>query len=193
MSVRKLLVCALLVSPLAACEEALGPGTPGSSSFVFDYTGVDGEPSATFEAEGEVPPDYGQGGIPPGDFAFAFRRGSVEPRLVVTAVRSRSDGRFDLMTLELPGDVRPGQALQFGPGCAGADCARMDVTFGVERATNISQTGCSVVTGSGRVQALTSRRVAGSFSGTATCVGAFTGQTQIQRGVFDVSVIVPDA
>lgn len=192
MSVRKLFVCALLVL-LAACEEALGPGTPGSSSFVFDYTGVDGEPAATFEAEGEVPPDYGQGGIPPGDFAFAFRRGDVEPRLVVTAVRSRADGRFDIMTLELPGDVRAGQALQFSEGCGGADCARMHVTFGVERATNISRTGCSVVTGQGRVQALTGRRVAGSFSGTATCVGAFTGQAQIQRGVFDVAVIVPDA
>lgn len=193
MPIRKLLFCAFLAS-LSACEEALGPDSPGTSTLVFDYTGIDGQTANAFVAEGDVPPDYGQGGVPPGDWAFAFRRGVAEPRLVITAARSRPGGRFDLMTLELPGAVKPGQTLQFREGCGGeADCAQMHVSFGVERTTNISQTGCSVVSGQGRVQALTGRRVAGSFSGTATCVGAFNGQTQIQRGVFDVAVIVPDA
>ncbi|WP_420130239.1 hypothetical protein [Longimicrobium sp.] len=191
MPIRTLLFCALLAS-LSACEDALAPSSRGTSTLVFDYTGIDG--ANAFVAEGDAPPDYGQGGTPPGDWALAFRSGVSEPRLVVTAARSRTGGRFDLMTLELPGAVQPGQTLQFREGCGGeADCAQMIVSFGVERATNISQTSCSVVSGQGRVQALTGRRVAGSFSGTATCVGDFNGQTQIQRGVFDVAVIVPDA
>lgn len=192
MPIRKLLFCALLAS-LSACEEALGPSSPGTSTLVFDYTGFDGNSAEAFVAEGDVPADYGPG-TPLGDWAFAFRRGVSEPRLVVTAARSRPGGRFDLMTLELPGAVQPGQTLQFREGCGGeAECAQMVVSFGVERTTNLSQTRCSVVSGQGRVQALTGRRVAGSFSGTATCVGAFNGQTLIQRGVFDVAVIVPDA
>jgi hypothetical protein len=190
MSTRTLLLCAAL--SLGACEEAFAPEQSGTSSLVFDYTGFNGQPSSAFVVEGEVPPDYGQGGLPAGDWAFAFRRGVSEPRLVVTAARSRADGRFDLLTLELPASVQPGQTLQLREGCGGpADCAYMLVYFGVERATNLPQTTCWVASGEGRVQASTARRVAGSFGGTATCTGQFTGQTLIQRGAFDVAVVAP--
>jgi hypothetical protein len=187
MFTRPLIVCALLAS-LGACEEAFAPESSGPSSFVFDYTDLGEEPADAFVAAGEFP----GGGVEPqgGNWAFAARRGSQDQRLVVTAARARSDGRFDAMTLELPADARRGQTLQFRELCDGqSDCAKMWANFGVTSGT--ARTVCWVVSGQARVAALTARRVAGSFSGTATCTGAYNGQTLIQRGVFDVAVIEP--
>jgi hypothetical protein len=189
MILRKLFACAFLVS-LSACEEALGPDSRGPSVFVFDYTGLGEEPSDMFVAEGDFPPGYGTE-RPPGDWAFAVRRGTQDQRLVVTAARDRSGGRSDAMTLELPPGARRGQTLQFRELCNEADCAKMWVAFGIMSGT--ARTVCSVVSGQARVETLTTRRVAGSFSGIATCQGAYNGQTTLQRGVFDVAVIAPEA
>jgi hypothetical protein len=185
MSIRPFVFCTLLAS-LVACEEAFAPDSSGSSTFVFDYTGLGEEPADVFVAEGEFP----GGGIEPqgGNWAFAARRGMQDQRMVVTAARGRSDGRFDSMTLELPADARRGQTLQFRELCDGqSDCAKMWVNFGV--ASGTARTVCWVVSGEARVATLTTRRVAGSFSGTANCTGAYNGQTLIQRGAFDVAVI----
>jgi hypothetical protein len=187
MSIRPLVVLAMLAS-LCACEEAFAPDSSGPSSFVFDYTDLGEEPADAFVAEGEFP----GGGIEPqgGNWAFAARRGQQDQRLVVTAARARSDGRFDSMTLELPADARRGQTLQFRELCDGQpDCAKMGANFGVTAGS--ARTICRVVSGQARVAALTARRVAGSFSGTAACTGAYNGQTLIQRGAFDVAVIDP--
>ncbi|HEU4883298.1 MAG TPA: hypothetical protein VFT45_13650 [Longimicrobium sp.] len=187
MSIRPFVVIALLAS-LGACEEAFAPEQSGTSSFVFDYTDLGEEPADAFVAEGEFP----GGGIEPqgGNWAFAARRGPQDQRMVVTAARARSDGRFDAMTLELPANAQRGQTLQFREQCDNqSDCAKMWANFGV--AAGSARTVCSVVSGQARVAALTARRVAGSFSGTATCTGAYNGQTLIQRGAFDVAVIEP--
>jgi hypothetical protein len=187
MSIRPLIVCALLAS-LCACEEAFAPESSSSSSFVFDYTDLGEEPADAFVAEGEFP----GGGTEPqgGNWAFAARRSSQDQRMVVTAARARPDGRFDAMMLELPADARRGQTLQFRELCDNQpDCAKMWANFGITSGS--ARTVCAVVSGQARVSALTARRVAGSFSGTATCTGAYNGQTLIQRGAFDVAVIEP--
>lgn len=188
MFTRPLFVCALMAS-LCACEETFAPETSGPSSFVFDYTGLGTEPADVFVAEGEFPGDNILEKHP-GNWAFAARRGNVDRRMVVTAARDRPDGRFDLLTLELPLDARRGQTLQFREQCAEADCAKMWISFGV--AVEDVRSICFVVSGEARVQTLTDRRVVGSFSGTANCIGA-TGQMAIQRGAFDVAVIQPAA
>jgi len=191
MSIRTLLLCAALVS-LSACEEALGPDRRGPGSLTFEIEGLPGEPSSAFVAEGDVPPD--NGGVAPGDWAFAFRRGEADQRVVITASRQRSDGRSDAMTLQLPAGAQGGQTLQLRELCQDqASCAQLFVSFGLERGSNVSQTGCVVVSGSGHVAALTGRRAAGSFSGSAQCAGAFNGPILLKRGTFDVAVIAPEA
>lgn len=191
MPVRKLLACALLVA-LASCEDVFSPrpNAIGVSSFTFGHAAFGGRPAGTYNAMGEVPME--DGGAPPGDWAFARVTGPAPHPVVVEASRTAGNGRFDVVTLLLPRGAQAGQSITFGQMCeASTTCAQMSIDFGLHPQLNAPEIACAMRSGELRLNTVTERRVAGTFSGTAVCFGAQGGEAQIQGGMFDVALIDP--
>ncbi|HEX6370838.1 MAG TPA: hypothetical protein VF006_18110 [Longimicrobium sp.] len=190
MPIRKLLACALLVT-LASCEDVFSPrpNTSAVSSVTFGHAAFGGRPAGTYSAMGEVPME--NGGFPLGDWAFAYPTGPAPQPLVVEASRTAANGRFDVVTMLLPRGVQAGQTVRFGQMCETLSCAQMSVDFGFHPHVDAPEIACAMRSGELRLTTLSDRRVAGTFSGTAACSGTQSGETQIQRGAFDVALIVP--
>lgn len=183
---------ALLLVSLTACEEAFGPGSalPGESSFVFGYAPFAGRPAGTYAAVGEARIQSG-GGLPFGDWAFAYRSGPSPQPVLVDASRAAGNGRFDVVSLVLPNGAHGGQTLALGQECTdAAGCASMSVDFGFLPQTLERELDCAIRSGTLHLQTLTNDRVTGSFSGMMVCDG-LEAQTPVQSGLFDVAMWEP--
>lgn len=190
MRARSLAACLLVVS-LAACEEAFGPGStaPEASSFVFGHAAFGGRAAGTFSAVGEAPLQPG-GVLPLGDWAFAHVIETSLKPVVVEASRGTGGGRFDVVSVVVPGGAQAGQTLAIGSPCGEPDgCASMIVDFGLVPETLERQFDCALRSGTLQLTTFTGDRVAGTFSGRMVCEELPGVEARVQGGQFDVAIL----
>jgi hypothetical protein len=172
---------AALVGALAGCGSDTTEPTSQPGTLSFSYSGM---VNGTFSTEGSMPAEnwdtqHWAAGVKDTD------AGSIE----VVGIKVRTNGLLDeaFVVFEL---LAPGSASIEDP----IEPATVDIELGVDEsgATDGFEHMCSLTAGTVTVTAISSTRVAGTFSGTGTCsTSSEQGSISITNGKFDVA-LVPD-
>ncbi len=193
--IKRLTPCALLLT-LAACPGSDGGTGPEEvvSSVRFSHPAAGAIlPAGAYEAVGEVR-FGGQGQLLPGEWAFGMV--GMPPGFVVRVTASQRsaivNGRYDVVAMEVPGDIPAGGTAALAVVCNGAPaCAQVHVSLGMRTQGNVSpQVTCTLSNGTVTVTARSATRIRGTFAGSGTCYGsAGNAPYQVTGGTFDVPVL----
>lgn len=184
---RRLLLAALALAAVGCVGDPTAPGRGNDDDawVAFEY---DGPLAGRFTAEGapdRALPALGQ------TYAYALRYERFDG-VEVSAVRRRGAGLADVVDLTIP-SPRERSYLVDDFACARWDtsCPGIFVAFDLPTSGSAQEArwSCTVQRGTIRVSRMTSRRVSGTFSGTASCTGRdgeWLDGLRVRDGEFDV-------
>jgi hypothetical protein len=181
-----LAACAIV---LAGCSDST---SPDDSTFSFTYTGAGAANATTYSATGTIPAGLSQSntfGTSP------WAAGGVEATSnysFIAGVIPKTSTSWDFAAVGI-GRKTVGTS-PIDPNCdveATVDCTGVAIFFGFQPDGDGSfQYACFLSTGSATITSISETRIAGSFSGTGSCVNSLDVESSftITGGAFDVAI-----
>ena len=178
MAMRRNLYAAFAAIVLTACGDPAGSSANQQGLLRFDYTGT---LTGSYVAEAPAQDTSGTG-------SYALAR----PNLFGYEVVSRGAVQTPpIVRVRMTTDQRGAGAYEAKPICDAADakkCAYVSIEFPADPATGVRQR-YTMVAGMVNITSAGTRRIRGTFSGTAQLNVA--REIQVQNGEFDVPILAP--
>jgi hypothetical protein len=178
---------------LAACSDDPTAPKANSGALSFSYTGAGASSSATFSADGSAPSLAGE---TLGDNPWALGFYDVgTSSTIVTAVTPKTSTTWDVSFVQIDRTTVGTSSIDTGCDFNASSCTGVVIFFGLEgtESTNFDSGFtymCALATGTVNVTTASATNIAGTFSGSGSCVNAAGDETPftIANGTFNVSV-----
>lgn len=192
MMMRKILATCAALLALAACEDDPIRTEPvASGSATFNIPTMGSRPAASFSASGAVELDSA-GNWKLGNWAYAEIASTTRWPLRALASMPAGDGSYNYLQMKLARDAQAGAVLTVKDFCGQSEltCAEFGVLVGLASEVGTPLGGCSASSGTVRITARNSRRIAGTLTVPVMC-GMYTGNTATTAGTVEGSFDLP--